>query len=149
MPLPVWPRITPQLSHVGSPHGCHTTVVLCASEYTHMAAPAHKHIFERVREGHLRRLHDRDWSRGPPSFGYQKVGGRLVEVPEEAKVVRRIFDLFLELKNRVAVARKLNEEGGTTRRGSKWHRNAVTYILKTRSMPVRTCTGGSRTGTRD
>ena len=95
-----------------------------------MATPAHEQMIERVREGHLRRLHDRDWSCGPPPFGYQKVGGKLVEVPGEAKVVRRIFELFLELKSRAGVARRLNEEGVRTRRGAKWHRNAVTYILK-------------------
>lgn len=87
-------------------------------------------LIERTKEGHLRRLRQGDWSCGVVPFGYKKVDGKLIEVPEEAKVVRRIFELFLELKNRAAVARKLNEEGIRTRRGAKWHRNTVTYILQ-------------------
>ena len=87
-------------------------------------------IVERTKEGHLRRLKARDWSCGPVPYGYNKVDGRLVEVPEEAEVVRRIFRRFLKLKNRGAVARTLNEEGLRTRRGCLWHRNTVTDILR-------------------
>ena len=87
-------------------------------------------IVERTREGHLHRLKQGDWSCGPVPFGYRKVDGKLMEVPEEAEVVRYIFELFLKLRNRGAVARQLNEEGSRTRRGCLWHRNTVTDILR-------------------
>jgi site-specific DNA recombinase len=86
-------------------------------------------LVERTKEGHLRRLHRGDWSCGPVPFGYRKVDGKLVEVPEEAEVVRRIFRLFLKLRTMKGVARRLNEEGVRTRQGKLWSDNQVKYIL--------------------
>jgi site-specific DNA recombinase len=86
-------------------------------------------LVERTKEGHLHRLRRQDWSCGPVPFGYRKENGRLIEVPQEAAVVRRIFDLFLKLKRRRAVAMRLNEEGVKTRKGKLWTGNRVTDIL--------------------
>jgi len=86
-------------------------------------------LVERTKEGHLHRLRRSDWSCGPVPFGYRKENGRLIEVPREAAVVRRIFDLFLELKRRRAVAMRLNDDGVKTRKGNLWTGNRVTDIL--------------------
>ena len=86
-------------------------------------------LVERTRGGHLHRLRKSDWSCGPVPFGYRKVDGKLVEVPQEAKVVQRIFSLFLNLKSRRGLALALNEEGVLTRRGKCWTSNTVTAIL--------------------
>jgi DNA invertase Pin-like site-specific DNA recombinase len=86
-------------------------------------------LVERTKEGHLRRLHGGDWSCGPAPLGYRKVDGKLVEVPEEADVVRRIFALYLELKTFRGVARRLNAEGATTRQGKAWSMQQVKYVL--------------------
>lgn len=88
-----------------------------------------KLFIERTKEGHLRRLHQGDWSCGPVPFGYRKVDGKLVEVPEEAEVVRHIFRLFLEMKSMRGVARQLNDEGLRTRKGKRWRDFQVKYIL--------------------
>lgn len=87
-------------------------------------------LVERTKEGHLRRLLKRDWSCGPVPVGYRKVGGKLVEHPKEAKLVRRIFDLFLKLKTRRGVAGRLNGEGVMTPKGKAWTGGRITAILK-------------------
>ena len=86
-------------------------------------------LVERTKEGHIRRLRHRDWSCGPAPLGYRKVNGKLVEVPEEAALVRRIFRLFLELKSYRAVAAQLNAQGVRRRQGKHWHGNVIKGIV--------------------
>jgi len=87
-------------------------------------------LIERTKEGTLQRLQRGDWSCGPAPLGYRKEDGCLLEVPAEVKVVRCIFRLFLKLKSRRGVARRLNEDGVLTRRGKLWCSNTVTNILR-------------------
>jgi len=87
-------------------------------------------LIERTKEGHLRRLQEGDWSCGPVPFGYRKENGKLIEVPEEAETVRLMFRLFLKVQNRGEVARELNRRGIQTRKGKRWDKNTVTYILR-------------------
>lgn len=87
-------------------------------------------LVERTKEGQMHRLHRQDWSCGPVPYGYRKENGCLVEVPEEAKVVRRMFEMFLQLKGRRVVALRLNDEGLRTRRGAFWTCATVTEILR-------------------
>ena len=53
----------------------------------------------------------------------------MVVVPEEAKVVKRIFKNFLDGKSRLETERELNEEGITTRGGYKWQDSNIKCIL--------------------
>ncbi len=87
-------------------------------------------LVERTREGHLHRLKSGDWSCGPVPYGYRKVDGRLVEEPEKADVVRRIFDLYLELQSARGVALRFNEEGIKSPGGKFWGSNAVLSVLR-------------------
>jgi hypothetical protein len=48
-------------------------------------------------------------------LGYRKENGKLVETPAEAKLVRRIFRLYLKLGSFRGVANKLNGEKVKTR----------------------------------
>jgi site-specific DNA recombinase len=86
-------------------------------------------LIERTREGHLRRLMAHDWSCGPVPYGYRKVDGRLVEQPDQAEVVRRIFTRYLEIRSYRGLARELNEAGVPAPHGSRWHDNTVKGIL--------------------
>ena len=86
-------------------------------------------LVERVKEGHLARVRKRDWSCGPAPFGYRKEGGKLVVVRKEAEVVRRVFDLYLELGSFRGVARRLNEENVPTRKGGAWSSGTVRQVL--------------------
>ncbi len=62
-------------------------------------------------------------------FGYEWQGTHLVVVPDEAKVVKRIFENFLEGKSRLETERELNGEGITTRAGCKWQDSNIKCVL--------------------
>jgi DNA-binding transcriptional regulator YiaG len=57
------------------------------------------------------------------------VDGELVEVAEEADLVRRMFRLYLECRTYRGVVTQLNEDGLRTRRGNRWYPNVVKGIL--------------------
>jgi DNA invertase Pin-like site-specific DNA recombinase len=87
---------------------------------------------------------------GRPPLGVRLTGytprGELV--PEEAEVVRRIFDSFLESRNVRAVARSLNDDGVETRRGKPWHPSTVVSILRNPRYAGRAVYQGQQTGGR-
>jgi len=62
-------------------------------------------------------------------LGYDWEGDRLVIVPEEAAIVRRIFQNFLDGKSRLETERELNGEGITTKGGFKWCDSNIRCIL--------------------
>ena len=65
-------------------------------------------------------------------LGYTKdENGELIIVPEQAKVVRRIYREFLEGKNGGRIAASLELDGILTGAGKeKWPASTVTKILK-------------------
>ena len=82
------------------------------------------------------------WTGGQVSLGYrvEPEGRGLAVIPEEAEVVRTIFDLYLQTHSIGFVTERLNELGfatkrhvskkGKTRGGRRWHKSAVYQILK-------------------
>lgn len=75
----------------------------------------------------------RDFENGRPTFfriyGYKWVDGTLKIIPNEAKIVRRIYAMYLDGKGCVAIARTLNDDGITIW-GSKWQQQSIRNILK-------------------
>jgi site-specific DNA recombinase len=67
--------------------------------------------------------------KGQAPFGFKWKGGTLRIDPAKAKVRRRAFELFRELKSKGAVARRLNEEGAATRRGGPWSDMQIGRLL--------------------
>lgn len=65
-----------------------------------------------------------------PPFGYRLEDGNYVIVPEEAEVVRTIFDLYIKGKGARAIALYLNGLGERTKEGAQWSDFSVTYVLK-------------------
>ena len=63
-------------------------------------------------------------------YGYRWEGDILVPVPEEAAVVRRIFQNFLDGKSRLETERELAAEGITTRQGCRWEDSNIRKILE-------------------
>ena len=63
------------------------------------------------------------------TIGYEWKDGNCIIVPEEADVVRRIFNDFLNGKKREEIKRELNAEGITTSCGNVWKHDTVTYVL--------------------
>lgn len=63
------------------------------------------------------------------NYGYQLVDKKLVVVPEQAAVVRRIFSLYVEGCGIQKIANILNEENVPTMRGSIWHKTTINHII--------------------
>ena len=62
-------------------------------------------------------------------YGYRWEGDELLIVPEEAAVVRRIFQNFLDGKSRLETEREFAEEGITTRDGCRWVDSNIKKVL--------------------
>lgn len=65
-----------------------------------------------------------------PSFGYKVVDNMLVPIPEEAALVRGIFDRFIQGEGLFPIAKWLNSLGVTTHRGNQFENRTVEYILR-------------------
>lgn len=64
------------------------------------------------------------------SFGYRVEKNMLVPVPEEAALVRSIFDRFIAGEGLFPIAKWLNEMGVKTHRGNKFENRTIEYILR-------------------
>ena len=87
-------------------------------------------IGERARMGlhALAKLHK--WPNPHPPIGYKRLNdGRLGVREKEAKLVRRIFAMYLREKSMSQVAFILNKEGILTKNGKKWTAIAVRDVL--------------------
>lgn len=62
-------------------------------------------------------------------YGYRWEGDDLVIVPEEAAVVRRIFQNFLDGKSRLETEKEFAAEGITTRQGCRWVDSNIKQVL--------------------
>ena len=62
-------------------------------------------------------------------YGYRWEGDQLVIVPEEAAVVKRIYQNFLDGKSRLETERELAAEGITTRKGCRFVDSNLKVIL--------------------
>ena len=74
------------------------------------------------------------FEKGIPNFrnkilGYEWEDDHLVVVPEEAAIVKRIFQNFLDGKSRLETERELNGEGITTKAGCKWCDSNIKVVL--------------------
>lgn len=64
-------------------------------------------------------------------MGYDKNEyGELIINPEEAKIVQKIFDMYLQGIGSFKIAAKLNEEGVQTITGKKWQDTTIRGMLK-------------------
>ena len=89
-------------------------------------------IGERIREGRQYRTAQGKWTSGQTPYGYRwlpkEQQWEIIE--EEAKVVRYIYDLYLDEKiGTLHIHERLNKEGLRTREGYLWHYSFVLSIL--------------------
>ena len=63
-------------------------------------------------------------------LGYRLVNGEISIVPDEAVIVKKIFDLYSDGCGQQKICNILNEEGIRTRRGYTWHPSAIRLILE-------------------
>lgn len=62
-------------------------------------------------------------------LGYRLINGKYVVVPEEAELVRRIFDEYLLGYGYNAIAEHLNTDGVLSRHGKPWGHTSISVIL--------------------
>ena len=86
-------------------------------------------ISENVKWGIRKRFEVGDPCSRNPVFGYEWVDDKLVIVPSEAAVVRRIFQNFIDGKSRLETERELNAEGITTKNGCRWADSNLKVVL--------------------
>lgn len=65
-----------------------------------------------------------------PQYGYIHLNKRLVVEPDQAEVVRQVFELREQRWTLRAIAAKLNQEGKRTRRGKEWKSPQILRILR-------------------
>lgn len=64
-----------------------------------------------------------------PPYGYANVDGKMVVVPEQAEIVKEIFQDTLAGKSTHAIQKELNERGVPTKKGGKWTHGTVNAII--------------------
>ncbi len=64
-----------------------------------------------------------------PGFGYKIENGQYVIVPEEAEVVRKVFNDYANGKGYLTIAKSLNAMGIRTHRGNKIENRTIEYWL--------------------
>ena len=62
-------------------------------------------------------------------FGYRLVNGTFILLPDEAAIVKRVFDEYLSGKGTEAIANGLNADG-LTNRGGKWYPSVIAHMLR-------------------
>lgn len=65
-----------------------------------------------------------------PPYGYENINGEMVIIPEQAVVVKRMFEEALNGKGTRAIARGLEQDGIPTKKGNIWSAATVNGILK-------------------
>ena len=63
-------------------------------------------------------------------LGYRLIDGKLHIVPEEAEVVKTIFDDYLSGMGVISIIKKLTGAGISTKNGSVWHESTLQKILR-------------------
>lgn len=90
-------------------------------------------IIERTRGGRLRRYKEGRWGPGRVAYGYQynEATKKLVIHEEQAKIVKKIFDLYLSGKGMMKICDVLGREGilPRTDRAKGWHSAAIRDVL--------------------
>lgn len=86
-------------------------------------------IQRRTSEGRKAKVAAGGYAGGKPPFGYKAVNGELVVVPEEAEIVRKVFELRDKGNTYRAIADALNEQGATTKTGKPFQFGGIRTIL--------------------
>lgn len=87
-----------------------------------------ENITDQFMAGRLQKIRDGKWSGGTVPYGYRSVDRELTIDPYEAKIVRKIFDLYMtEDMGATSVAVYLNEEGYLKKEDGGENQRPFTY----------------------
>ena len=102
-----------------------------------MARREYKAIKRRMQAGRAASVREGHYVGGKRPFGYEVIkckgekGYTLQQVPEEARIVRLVFDMYLNQGMGTAnIAHRLTALGSTTYNGHEWNTSNVRYMLK-------------------
>ena len=88
-------------------------------------------ISDHLRRSYQMRMESGEFNCNAPAYGFEIVDGQLVVKENEAAVIRRIFDLYLQGVGKQNIANILNAEGVPRRYGQqKWHHTTIDYVIK-------------------
>jgi len=87
---------------------------------------------ERIRDKFAASKRKGMWMGGPVPMGYCVDNRKLVVVPEEAQVVRQIFDSFIATRSTTLMVKQLVEQGVTSKNGKPLTKQALYTILHNR-----------------
>ena len=87
-------------------------------------------ISERIKDKILEKARKGLWGPGRAPFGYQRDGNKLVIVPEEAKIVKTIFEDFLATHSTQRIYEKLKSNKQFNRAGLPHSKTGLDSILK-------------------
>ena len=86
-------------------------------------------ITERVRDKMSASRKKGKWVGGSVPMGYRVENKKLVVEPEEARVIQRIFQRFIEIQSPSLIAQELNKDGIRTKQGKAWDKPHIYRIL--------------------
>lgn len=84
---------------------------------------------DRVREKRLARAKKGLWNGGPIPYGYKSENAKLIVIPEEAEVVKKMFETYRRTKSRTKVREELEIIGAKTKTGKQFSKGGVESIL--------------------
>lgn len=87
-------------------------------------------ISENQRWSYQKRMESGEFNCCAPAYGFDLVDGKLVVKEDEAAVIRRIFDLYLQGIGKQNIANILNADGVPRRYAQKkWYHSTIDYVL--------------------
>ena len=86
-------------------------------------------ITERVRDKMAASRKKGKWVGGRVPMGYRVENKKLTIVEEEARIIQRIFQRFIEVQSPALIAQELNKDGIRTKQGRIWNRQHIYRIL--------------------
>ncbi|MGG0476197.1 recombinase family protein [Priestia aryabhattai] len=88
-------------------------------------------INERTKSGRLATAKNNKYAGGQVPYGYTVLNGEIKTVKEQAVIVKRIFNDYIEGYSYYKIAKLLNKEGHYTKTGKKWYPQTIKNIILT------------------
>lgn len=89
-----------------------------------------ENLAERVKMGMGQMVRERKRPGGPAPYGYELRNGQLQLQPEEADIVRQMFEHYVNGKPPQQIADEANKQGSRGKNGACWSSSAVLRLLK-------------------
>ncbi|MGD1912443.1 MAG: recombinase family protein [Rivularia sp. (in: cyanobacteria)] len=92
--------------------------------------PKNDYLWEKLNQGRLAKAARGGYAGyGSPAFGQKSINGELVDNPQEQQIIELIRRHHKSGKSLPQIARWLNQQGYTTKRGKQWQPVSVKRVL--------------------